>query len=905
MTRRNPAFALLVPVIVIGAAATFLSAQGADMPGMLLETAIQKELVSGCRPAIPDYENLLTRFPDERAVVPQALAHLAHCYDLKGDPRARATFERLVRDYPDHKVALKARSKLASYSDDGSDIGPGEVTVREVWGRADATIPTGPNQRIVIFNDLAVFNSQNGEVRRLTSGVRSAAYPVVSPDGHIAYFSWSGDIKQRLTAQSAEQFAARPITELRVVQRQALNQPANATNPPEDRVLVSDPKIPWLRPFAWSPDGKQILSVFERTDGTRQIALVDSRDGARQVLTSLPWLSPQGMGFSPDGSHIAYEVATPRNSRQQDFYILSVDPAASTIERRYSLNLAAQRGGAILTEDQLAVHLLNRIGFGPRPGDIEKVKALGLGGYLEQQLNPEKIADPVIDAKLAAYSSLKMDIPGLLEKAGPPVAIANRRRATMFERAELDERLPAPKVNEPGDETRVFTDPDRPRDLEIQYARLLRAIYSERQLFELVVDFWMNHFNVNLGDHQLTAHFEEQAVRKHAFGRFEDLLRAVATHPRMLYYLDNWKSSAPADVVQKRIDAIKASGNTDAYVALLERLPFFKENKGLNENFARELLELHTLGVDGGYTQQDIIEIARVLTGWTISGKGIPNGREDDGAFFFDPMMHVDGDKRVLGQTIPGGGVDEGERLLKLLAAHPSTARFISTKLARRFVADDPPQAVVDAAARTFQRTGGDIREVLRTILTSSQFRSPDNYQAKIKKPFELLVSSLRAVGAEVPDPVQAGSTTRASASPLDVGQRSILVQMGERLYYYQAPDGNPDVGPAWINSNALLVRLDFANRLATGKYPDIRINLASAQRLLEQMGVSRPTPAQIEQTRAMLQAAAAADAARPGAAQTSMMMAGGGTVAAAPQGLDATAVAVAAMLGSPQFQKR
>lgn len=901
MTRRHITQTVLILAMLAASAAPLLRAQGADMPGMLLEAAIQKEAVSGCGPAIAEFESLLARFPDERAVVPQALWHLGSCYDRKGDARVRVTFERLVRDYPDHKTAQKARTKLASYADEGSDLGPAEVTVREVWSRADPTVSTGPNQRIVIFNDLALYDSRSGAVKRLTPSIRSAAYPVVSSEGQVAYLSWSDDIKERLAALNGDKASKRPTTELRVVRLPPANQPANDSTSSDDRVLVRDSKIPWLRPFSWSPDGKQILSVFERTDGSRQIALVDGRNGATRILTSLPWLSPQGMGFSPDGSFIAYEVAAPRNSRQQDFYILPVNGSGSAIERRYSLNLAAQRGTA-LSENQLAVHLLNRIGFGPRPGDVEKVKAVGIEEYLEQQLHPERIADPVIDARLAAYTSLKMDIPTLLEKEGPPVAVANRRRATIFERADLANRLPSPPVREPGDETRVFTEPDRPRDFEIHYARMLRAVYSERQLFEVVVDFWMNHFNVNLGDHQLTAHFEEQAIRQHAFGKFEDLLRAVATHPRMLYYLDNWKSSAPADVVQKRIAALKASADGEALTALLERLPFLTENKGLNENFARELLELHTLGVDGGYTQQDIIEIAKVLTGWTISGKGIPNGREDDGAFFFDALMHVDGDKRVLGQTIPSGGVDEGQKLLAALAAHPSTARFISTKLARRFVADDPPQAVIDAASRTFLRTGGDIREVLRTILTSPQFRSPDSYQSKIKKPFELVVSSLRAVTADVGDPTMVGDSGRL----LNVtGNRSLLAQMGERLYNYQAPDGNPDVGPAWINSNALLMRLDFANRLATGKFPDVKMNLPSAQRLLEQMGVARPTPAQIEQTRAMLQAAAAADAASPGGMQSSMMMAGSTNAAATPAPLDATAVAVAAMLGSPQFQKR
>jgi len=893
----TPTRALFI-LAIVATAPLFVSAQNADMPGLLLEAAIQKEVASGCATAIPEFENLLTRFPDERAVVPQALWRLGQCYDRRGDLRARQTFERLVRDYPDHKLAQRARTKLAAYFDEGS-AGPLEVAVREVWTRADTTTQFlgnngNVNPRVVIFNDLAVYDAQanegKGEVRRLSSGVRAAAYPVVSPTGQVAYLSWSGDIKQRIDSQRDRGAGPRPVTELRVVRQ----------NGQGDRVLIADPKLPWLRPYAWSPDGKHILSVFERSDGTRQIGLVDERDGATRVLTSLPWLSPQGMAFSPDGSYIAYEVATPRNSRQQDFYIMSVDGGSSTVERRYSLNLAMQRG-PVLTDDQLAVHLLNRIGFGPRPGDIERVKALGIEGYLEQQLYPERLPDPVVDAKLAGYTSLTMDIPTLLTTTGPPVAVGNRRRATIFDRADMARQLPMPATQMPGDETRVFLHPDRPRDLEAHTARLIRGVFSERQLFEVVVDFWMNHFNVNHGDHQLTPHFEEQAIRKHAFGKFEDLLRATAMHPRMLYYLDNWKSSAPAEIVQKRIAALKASSQGDALIALMERLPFLEANKGLNENFARELLELHTVGVDGGYTQNDVIEIAKVLTGWTISGKGVPNGREDDGVFFFDPLMHVDGSKTVLGLTIPGGGVDEGEKLLKMLATHPSTARFVSTKLARRFIADEPPQAVIDAAARTFEKTGGDIREVLRTILTSPHFRSPDAYQSKIKKPIELVFSSLRAVGADFRDPLFAGAGGPVRIS----GNQSILGRMGERVYDYQAPDGNPDVGPAWINSNALLARLDFANRLATGKLPEVQMNLQSAQRLLEQMGVTRPTPAQIEQTRAMLQAAAAADAARTTSTQTSMMMAGGSTAAAKTAPIDATAVAVAAMLGSPQFQKR
>ena len=873
---------------------SFLHAQSSTTAAVMLEKAIQQEVVDGDLPgAIESFERILTRFGDDRSISARVLWHLGQCYEQLGDPRARQTYERLLREYGDDPLATRARTRLQSLLGDANESEPAEVQVREVWSQPAPFIPTGQQQ--VIFSDLAVLNRQTGETRRLTSGARSTAYPVVSPDGqYVAYLSWSGDLQERLRNTNNGLGLPREGAELRMVR----------LNGSGDRVLLQTGKVPWLRPFAWSPDGKQILTVVERKNLSREIALVSVQDGSLRALTSLPWLSPQGMGFSPDGHYIAYEVATPRNSRQLDFFILPVDQGARgpAVERRYSLALGEQRTASAPSQEQLAIHTLNRLGFGPRPGDLERVQSMGIEAYIEEQLHPERIADPAIDAKLASFTTLRMGIPELLEKAGPVVPEAARRRATIFERAELAERasvvppLFGATAADSTEARRVMLR-DRPKDYEVQTARLLRAVYSERQLFEVMVDFWMNHFNVNLGDHQLTPHFEEQVIRRHTLGRFEDLLMAVSKHPRMLFYLDNWRSSAPADVVQKRVAEVKASADGPRLLALLERQPFLEANKGLNENFARELMELHTLGVDGGYTQQDVGEVAKVLTGWTISGKGLVNGREDDGAFAFDPLLHVDGDKTVLGRTIKAGGVDEGEQLLKMLAAHPSTARFISTKLARRFIADEPPAAVIDAAARTFQQTGGDIRQVLETILTSPQFRSVGAYQVKIKKPLELVVSSLRAGGAEFAelDPLP---------PVLNVGNQGLLNRMGERLYNYQAPDGNPDVGSAWMNSNALLARLDFANALATGRLQGVKINLRSTQRLLEQLGLPRPTQAQIEQTRAMLQKSASAAGASAGM-QSSMTMAPGASGANAPAPVDPAALVVAAMLGSPQFQKR
>ena len=644
---------------------------------------------------------------------------------------------------------------------------------------------------------------------------------------------------------------------------------------------------------------------------------MSAKDGSVRVLKSLEQSSPQEVGFSPDGRYITYQLPTPRNPRQLDLFVLSIDGSRerSSIERRYSVTLGAEQAvTSSLPKVQQAIHVLSRLSFGPRPGDIERVGAMGIDAYIEQQLYPERIPDPVVDAKLASFSSLTMGPEEILERMGPVTPQGFRPRATIFEKRAMADRAAQGQRRAVEDNTvmptseearRVLLD-KRPEDYEFSTARVYRALYSERQLFELMVDFWMNHFSINLSDHQHVAHFEESVIRPRVLGKFEDLLMAVAKHPRMLNYLDNWRSSAPAEVIQQRLAAIKPTLTDEQYLALLERtmpvgqhhpMPFLEQAKGLNENYARELMELHTLGVDGGYTQQDVIEVAKVLTGWTITGQGIVNGREDDGVFMFDPLLHVDGDKVVLGQTIKSGGIEEGEQLLKMLAHHPSTARFIATKLARRFVADDPPAAVVEAASRAFQKTGGDIREVLRTIFASAQFRSPDIYRAKIKKPLELVVSALRAVKAEIID--------ERFYQRLLQPQRGLFAQMGEKLYNYEAPDGNPDVGAAWMNSNALLVRLDFANMLATNRLPGVEIDLRSAQSLLGQLGLPKPTAQQVEETRRMLQTSARSAAST--SQQGSMMM--GGAASGSPGGraadIDPAAITVAAMLGSPQFQKR
>ena len=377
------------------------------------------------------------------------------------------------------------------------------------------------------------------------------------------------------------------------------------------------------------------------------------------------------------------------------------------------------------SKDQSILHVLNRLAFGPRPGDVTAVKKMGLEQWIELQLHPERLPD---------YT--------------PPGTA-----------------LPPPQQ------------------------KILRAIYSPRQMEEVLVDFWYNHFNVDMSkgaDRRLVPAYERDAIRPNALGKFRDLLGATANSPAMLFYLDNWQSVAPDQV----------------------RRPNGKRpSRGLNENYARELMELHTLGVDGGYTQQDIIEVARCFTGWTIDR---PN-QEGAGTFRFDDRTHDKGEKVVLGVTIPAnGGKDDGEKVLDILASHPSTATFISKELARRFVADDPPPALVSRMAETFRHTDGDIRAVLATMLGSREFFSQGAYRAKVKTPFETVVSAARATGARVDS--AAGLATQTAT-------------LGQPLYRKIEPTGYSDASVEWVSSSALLARMNFAMQLGGNRVQGVQVD--------------------------------------------------------------------------------
>ncbi len=405
-----------------------------------------------------------------------------------------------------------------------------------------------------------------------------------------------------------------------------------------------------------------------------------------------------------------------------------------------------------LSKQERFTHALDRLTFGARPGDMARLRQIGLKRWLDEQLNPGKIAEnQVLEQRLQLIACLKMNI----DEAARQFAIPQDRKIVANELSE---------------------------------AKILRAVYSNRQLAELLDDFWFNHFNVFLNkgrDRYMVPSYEQEAIRPHVLGKFYDLLLATAESPAMLFYLDNWQSVG----VQPA-----------AYQAGIA-----KARRGLNENYGRELLELHTLGVDGGYTQKDVIEVARCFTGWTIA-----NPRKG-GGFEYNDRVHDKGQKVVLGHVVQaGGGMNDGLEVLDILAHHPSTAHFICLKLAQRFVADDPPPLLVHRMSKTFLKTDGDLRQVMRTMLTAPEFWSEGAYRAKVKTPFEMVVSALRATNADV-----------TSTYLLE----NELRKMGEPLYRKIDPAGYSDASSDWVSSAALLERMNFALALAHNRVSGVTID--------------------------------------------------------------------------------
>jgi len=530
---------------------------------------------------------------------------------------------------------------------------------------------------------------------------------------------------------------------------------------------------------------------------------------------------------------------------------------------------------ADLTPDEAILHALNRLAYGPRPGDIERIKQIGLAKWIDQQLNPNSINDSAVEARLEIYPTLKMHSSQLLAEypnpkpavkqelkaqnqnasqqpgAAPAEVIARDMQSKSAPGAdaainptsqEMNSSSPAAKTADSYRATAAAASMDTPSPMkldpatrgasqrdplgmdpnavpkaisddskrpqrvveELAMAKTLRAIYSERQLQQVMDDFWFNHFNVFAGKGEVKwflTSYERDVIQPHAFGKFRDLVTATAQSPAMLFYLDNFLSADPN--AAQRAAALRATRQQ------MRRGPYGypprpqqqaqnnRQQRGLNENYGRELMELHTLGVDGGYTQKDVTEVARAFTGWTIE-----KARENP-QFKFEERLHDPDPKIVLGKKIHAGGIKDGEEVIALLSKNPNTARFISTKLARRFVSDAPPPALVDRMAKTFQKSDGDIREVLHTMIYSPEFWSRDAVHAKVKTPFELVVSSVRALGTDVDTPM-----------PL-VGW---VGRIGEPLYQCQPPTGYSDKAETWVNTGSLLNRLNFSLALAGNK---------------------------------------------------------------------------------------
>ena len=460
----------------------------------------------------------------------------------------------------------------------------------------------------------------------------------------------------------------------------------------------------------------------------------------------------------------------------------------------------------IPTDDKAVTHALNRLAFGPTSDQAEQVRRLGLAAWIDQQLHPERIKDADVQARLARLETIDLDARTIAEDYIAPARQERRARQQQQQNAEANgnQTMSEPAMRQPQAPMSNAARRNRQVFSELAEAKLLRAVYSERQLEEVLVDFWFNHFNVFARKGQTEIYiteYERDVIRPYVLGNFRDLLGATAKSPAMLFYLDNWMSAADNREIREIREKRKNRNLPD-----LPELPVSPQRRprGLNENYARELMELHTLGVDGGYTQKDVVEVARALTGWTI---GQPR---QGGGFRFAPALHDRGEKHVLGHTIrAGGGVEDGERVLDIVSSHPSTAKHIAFKLAQRFVSDTPPQALVDRAAARFRETNGDLREVVRTIITSREFFAPEAHRAKVKTPFEFVASALRTTGAEV-----------SSGAPVV----RALTGMGMPLYLCQPPTGYDETAETWVSSGALVNRMNFAVELSNNKLRGVRV---------------------------------------------------------------------------------
>lgn len=544
------------------------------------------------------------------------------------------------------------------------------------------------------------------------------------------------------------------------------------------------------------------------------------------------------------------------------------------------------------TERARALHALNRLTYGPRPGDVDRVLAMGVERWIEDQLHPDRIDDTALEDHLAGFDVLDVST----EALGEMFRAQQREQRDRQRRMAADTAAGRSVAEQPSmEDMRRRTQQGLPRlNAQYQQVTVTRAVLSERQLYEVLVDFWTNHFNVFRAKgplRYLTTGYVEGVIRPNALGRFEDLLIATAQSPAMLVYLDNAQSvasgaeppqlaEAERRIARQRMrmtaGGMRGSGRNRAEQQMRqaeERIRRARERmpSGLNENYARELLELHTLGVDGGYTQDDVVGVARLFTGWSVD----QGPRRAAARFVFNEWAHDDGPKDVLGQHFPAGGdMDEAMRLLRFLARHPSTMRHVSAKLCVRLVSDTPPAGCIDAGVQAWEASDGDIRAVVGAIVAAPSFWAAEHRLTKTKTPLEFVVSAVRALGA-TPD-----YTPRLART---------VAGLGQPLYLYQPPTGYPETQESWVNSGALLNRLNMALGFASGRFPGARFEagaIALNQDLDEMV-------AQVNQ--AILNGT--------GSPNTLRIMREQAALASGPEGARATLVGYA--LGSPEFQRQ
>jgi uncharacterized protein (DUF1800 family) len=602
-------------------------------------------------------------------------------------------------------------------------------------------------------------------------------------------------------------------------------------------------------------------------------------------------------------------------------FLLTIAAASLVTGLLPYLGTASGRFDRRLSSDQQVIHALSRLTFGPRPGDIEEVRRVGVTKWIDLQLHPESIPEnPALEKRLAPLKTLRMSLADVVKEYTPAqnapfiapfqqlntlltdeerrkvlngtaeertavlksldpekrkqILVALPQNVISFtpdfkqeaeaaqkmrqEEMQKEMRRRNPQLNDllnpdqinaarSGNKEQLtalfaYLEPDKrpivasllpplsmaqapefrregqrlrtPRLVaseDLKEAKVFRAVYSNRQLEEVLVDFWLNHFNVDANKnitqvanlvHLLIGSYERDAIRPHVLGHFKDLLLATARHPGMLYYLDNWESVAPGAFSVGPFAPNR--GFLNGVPNTIIPSPLARQAHGINENYGREVMELHTLGVNGGYTQDDVIAVARCFTGWTVSNPETPE-------FVFASFMHDFGEKTVLGHKIPaGGGESDGLQVIDILAHHPSTATFISRELAQRFVADDPPQALIDRMAQTFTKTDGDLRAVLSTMFSSAEFFSEGAWQSKVKSPFEMVASTVRAMGAEVTDTYW-------------LVQK--IADMGEPLYGKLEPNGYSNIGDPWLSTTGIVGRINFSTALASGLVPGVSID--------------------------------------------------------------------------------